>query len=262
GESMVVRLLSTGPDRRSLADLGMAPDTLAAYRAALDKGWGMIVVTGPTGAGKTTTLYATLATLAGPTRTAVSVEDPVERRLPFVRQSQVNRRAGFTFPVGIKHALRQDPDILMVGEIRDAETARAAAQGALTGHLTLTSLHTGDAAGAIDRLVDLGVERYQIAAIFRGALAQRLVRAFCVSCGGKGCPRCHGEGYRGRIGLFEFLPADDELREMIRNGAPASALREKAARIEGYVSLADDGRRKVADGITDTVELVRGLHGL
>lgn len=262
GESVVVRLLSTGPDLRSLIDLGMAPDTLAAYRSALETGWGMVIVTGPTGAGKTTTLYATLASMAGPTRTAVTVEDPVERRLPYVRQAQVNRRSGFTFPVGVKHALRQDPDILMVGEIRDAETASAAVQAALTGHLTLTSLHTGDAAGAIDRLIDLGVEPYRIGATFRGALAQRLVRALCVDCRGAGCPRCHGAGYRGRIGLFEFLPADDELRQMIRDGAPSSRIREKASGLPGYVNLADDGRRKIEAGITDEAEVVRGLHGI
>ncbi len=262
GESVVVRLLSTGSDRRTLADLGMAADTVASYKEALESGWGMVIVTGPTGAGKTTTLYATLATLAGPTRTAVTVEDPVERRLPFVRQSQVNRRAGFTFPVGVKHALRQDPDILMVGEVRDPETASAAVQAALTGHLALTSLHTADAAGAIDRLVDLGVERYRIAATFRGALAQRLVRALCERCKGTGCPRCHGVGYRGRVGLFEFLSADDELRQMIRDGASTATLRDHAARVDGYVTLVDDGRRKVAAGITDETELRRALHGL
>jgi type II secretory ATPase GspE/PulE/Tfp pilus assembly ATPase PilB-like protein len=261
GESLVIRLLAADHGRLPLASLGMSRSTLVPYRAAMAGAGGMVVVTGPTGAGKTTTLYATLAELAGPERTVVTIEDPVERRLPHVRQSQVNRRAGFTFPVGVKHALRQDPDIVMVGEIRDAETAAAATQAAMTGHLCITSLHTADAVGVIDRLVDLGVERYQVAAVLRGAVSQRLVRTVCAACRGDGCQACRDGGYRGRAGVFAFLPVDAVVSRMIREGASAEAIAAYATESLGMTSLADDAARKVADGSTTAEEVERSLHG-
>ncbi|MCB9848567.1 MAG: Flp pilus assembly complex ATPase component TadA [Phycisphaeraceae bacterium] len=263
GERLVIRLL----DKRKsqffhLENLGMPRALRDRFSAVCVRPHGMILVTGPTGSGKTTTLYSVLQRVASPNRNVMTIEDPIEYELPGVSQSQINLRKGVTFATGLRHILRQDPDVIMVGEIRDAETARIAIQSALTGHLVFSTLHTNSAVTAVTRLIDLGVEPYLINDSLAAALAQRLVRRKCAACDGTGaiagepCEGCRGRGLRGRVGLYELLVMDDRLRTLIGSGASASVL-EAAARESGMQSLRDAGLDAVVAGVTTRSEIDR-----
>ena len=282
GENTVLRILDKSGGLMRLEDLGLAEEMLVQYRRAITRPYGLILVTGPTGSGKTTTLYATLAILNTPEKNIITIEDPVEYHLKMVRQSQVNPKAGLTFASGIRSILRQDPDIIMVGEIRDLETAQTAIQAALTGHLVLSTLHTNDAVGAIARLLDMGVEPFLIGSALVGVVAQRLVRTVCPRCKephavpphllkslglglqvtfyrGRGCHFCRDTGYRGRIGMFEFLPMSDPQRELVTTRASAAELKRLALQ-EGMQELRTDGIRKAARGITSLEEVLRATQ--
>lgn len=272
GERAVVRILDTDRGRR-LADLdavGMPTDVRAAYERVAARPNGMVLLTGPTGSGKTTTLYATLRLIAAQSNQAgriggaslniMTVEDPVEYRLSApgvtVSQSQVNRKKGMSFASGLRHILRQDPDVVMVGEVRDAETASLAIQAALTGHLVFSTLHTNDAVGAPPRLIDLGVEPYLVSAALTAVMAQRLVRTLHGDCGGRGCDACLLSGYAGRTGIFELFVLDEHARELVSNASSAAALRRHAAHC-GMRTLRADGLRLVGLGITSRTEVER-----
>jgi type IV pilus assembly protein PilB len=247
---------------------------------------GLILVTGPTGSGKSTTLYAALNEIASMENNVCTVEDPIEYHLPLLNQVQVQERIGLTFSKALRTLLRQDPDVIMVGEIRDEETARTAIQAALTGHLVLSTLHTNDACGAVTRLVHMGVETYLIAAALNGVLAQRLVRRICPKCQvpyepqravrkaidrmgltidkffrGAGCRRCRNTGYHGRIGIHELFVLNDEIRECVSNSPAPGALRQLAIR-QGMISLGQDGYRKVRDGLTTVEEVLQVVGDL
>jgi len=221
-----------------------------------------VLVTGPTGSGKTTTLYAFLRQLADGQRKILTIEDPIEYRLAGISQSQVNPAIGLDFASALRSFLRHDPDVIMVGEIRDEETARTAIQAALTGHLVLSTLHTNDAPGAVTRLKDMGVEPYLIASTLIGAFAQRLVRTLCGECAGRGCARCGETGYAGRIAIAEGFEIDAELAELIRAEAGQAALRGALDR-KDFALMAADGRAKIAAGLTRSEEVERavGRHG-
>jgi len=257
GERLVIRLL----DKRrtelfDLERLGMPPEARRRFAALCERPHGMILVTGPTGSGKTTTLYSALLRLNRSELNIMTLEDPIEYELPGISQSQINPRKGVTFGSGLRHVLRQDPDVIMVGEIRDAETAKIAVQSALTGHLVFSTLHTNSAASAVTRLVDLGVEPYLINAALTATLAQRLVRTLCVGCRGAGCGDCAGKGFRGRLGLYELLVMDPKLRELVAGGASASALHDAAVR-GGMQTLREGGLAAVASGLTTRSEVDR-----
>ncbi|MBL0922078.1 MAG: type II/IV secretion system protein, partial [Phycisphaerales bacterium] len=257
GERLVIRLL----DKRrtelfDLERLGMPPEARRRFAALCERPHGMILVTGPTGSGKTTTLYSALLRLNRSELNIMTLEDPIEYELPGISQSQINPRKGVTFGSGLRHVLRQDPDVIMVGEIRDAETAKIAVQSALTGHLVFSTLHTNSAASAVTRLVDLGVEPYLINAALTATLAQRLVRTLCADCRGAGCAECSGKGFRGRLGLYELLVMDARLRELVAGGASASALHEAAVRA-GMQTLREGGLAAVANGLTTRSEVDR-----
>jgi general secretion pathway protein E len=264
GERVVLRLLDHARQPADFASLGM-PDPIAGpFLERAGRANGIILVTGPTGSGKTTTLYATIRQIGTSRVNIMTIEDPIEYELSTsglqVSQSQVNTRKGVTFATGLRHILRQDPDVVMVGEIRDAETARTAIQASLTGHLVLSTLHTNDAASAITRLVDLGVESYLVSATLSAVLAQRLVRRVHRACGGAGCADCLGTGLKGRTGVFELVVVSERLRRRIREGADAGSLRE-AARAEGMSSLVDAGEWLVREGVTTREEAARVLLG-
>jgi type II secretory ATPase GspE/PulE/Tfp pilus assembly ATPase PilB-like protein len=286
GESLVLRLLdSGGAQSRSLTDLGITPSVQEAWTQLVARSSGLLLVTGPTGSGKTTTLYASLSERSTPGVKVVTVEDPVEYRLEGVVQLPVNTKAGFGFPNALRAILRHDPDVILVGEMRDVETADIAVQAALTGHLVLSTLHTTDATGAIARLTEMGVPAYLLAATLQGVLAQRLVRQTCVSCGrwralttdeqavlrgatpaidppilqvfeGSGCGVCAQSGYRGRAAITELLVLDDVLRAAFVNGASLESMRA-AVRARGVMSLQHDGWRAVRDGRTTIAEVTR-----
>jgi type II secretion system protein E len=283
GESVVMRILDRSATLLTLEDVGMRQDTLVRFRRLISQPHGIILVTGPTGSGKTTSLYAALSEIYSPERKVITIEDPVEYQLHGVNQMQVHPQIGLTFANGLRHIVRQDPDVIMVGEIRDGETAEIAIHAALTGHLVLSTLHTNDAAGAISRLLDMGAEPYLVASSLIGSVAQRLVRVICPSCRttvprehemwsqaevldpelargplhyGAGCEDCKGFGYRGRLGIFEVLPIDDAIRHMILQRAAASDTRQHAIR-SGMVTLMGDAKRKVLDGTTTVSELLR-----
>ncbi|MEL6396633.1 MAG: GspE/PulE family protein [Planctomycetota bacterium] len=265
GERVVIRLLDTS-DGVALTDLdalGMPPDVASAYRRITSRPNGVVLLTGPTGSGKTTTLYATLRWIAARgdgELNVMTVEDPIEYELSTagvaISQAQVNTRKGVTFASGLRHILRQDPDVVMVGEIRDAETARIAIQASLTGHLVFSTLHTNDAASAVTRLVDLGVEPYLVAASLSAVVAQRLVRRVHAECSGRGCEACMGTGFRGRLPLFELLEIDEGLREGIASGETCASLRE-GARAHGMRTLYEDGLDRVSSGLTTREEVAR-----
>ena len=269
GERLVLRLLDPRAGRIGLDELGMAPDTCTQFQALLGEPHGILLVTGPTGSGKSTTLYAALQTLDAGSLNIVTVEDPVEYDLPGVGQIQVNPRIELDFARALRAILRQDPDVILIGEIRDAETARIAVQASLTGHLVLATLHTNDAASAVTRLLDMGIEPFLLASSLRGVLAQRLVRRLCLECstpagdGGErvavGCPACGHTGYAGRNGIYELLTLDDELARIVRDGGDEDALRTLARR-HGSRCLFDDGRRHVAAGRTSEEELQRVMR--
>jgi len=205
GEKAVIRLLDRGKAALPLESLGMAEEELCHYKKEIEKPQGMIIVCGPTGCGKTTTLYSSLEKINMESLNIITIEDPVEYQLPGINQVQINQKAGLTFAKGLRGILRQDPDVIMVGEIRDAETASIAVRAAMTGHLVFATLHTNDAAGAPSRLKDMGIEPYLIDDTLNCVLSQRLVRKLCVNCKGNGCKSCDSKGYRGRIGVFEML---------------------------------------------------------
>jgi len=281
GENVVLRLLDRSSAVFGLSELGFSPEVDRLYREAIRKPYGLVLVTGPTGSGKTSTLYATLSALNSPEKNIITIEDPVEYHIKMIRQSQINPKAGITFATGLRSILRQDPDIIMVGEIRDGETAEMAIQAALTGHLVLSTLHTNDAVGTITRLTDMGIEPFLIAGSLSGVLAQRLVRSICDKCRvpyspaepllaylglkpradlkfyrGRGCPTCKTTGYRGRLAIFEFLPVHEKVRELIASGAPKAALNQEATQ-RGMKSLRDDGIQKVLEGRTTVEEILR-----
>ncbi len=266
GERAVLRLLDKEGGRLDLAKLGMGAVVLGGFDRLVHQPHGIVLVTGPTGSGKTTTLYAALGRLDAATTNILTVEDPIEYDLDGVGQTQVNPRIDMTFAKALRSILRQDPDVIMVGEIRDLETAQVAVQASLTGHLVLATLHTNDAAAAVTRLVDMGVEPFLLSSSLLGVLAQRLVRKLCTQCrepdpvaGGwrpVGCLACNRSGFAGRTGVYEMLTVDDAIRALIHRGAAESEIRA-AALAAGMVPMRDDGRRWVESGVTSLDEVVR-----
>jgi type II secretory ATPase GspE/PulE/Tfp pilus assembly ATPase PilB-like protein len=283
GEKTVIRLLDKSRELLSLKDLGMLPKDLSTLRALLSRPQGMVLVTGPTGSGKTTTLYAALLQVRSPNVNIVTVEDPVEYQIGGISQIQVNERAGISFSTGLKSILRQDPDIIMVGEIRDRITAEIAFQAALTGHLVLSTLHTNNAVAAITRLVNMGIESHLVASSVTGVVAQRLVRRTCPHCQvtycpdgttladfgldphctppptfvhGRGCDRCHYQGFLGRTGLYEVLRMDESIREMVMSRESEARLLA-AARRGGMTTMAEDGLLKARKNATTLEEVER-----
>lgn len=279
GERVVLRLLDKQAGRLELPRLGMPADTLAALRQLLAKPHGILLVTGPTGSGKTTSLYAALSSLNDQTRNILTVEDPIEYHLPGVGQMPVNPKVDMTFARGLRAILRQDPDVVMVGEIRDRETAEIAVQASLTGHLVLSTLHTNTAVGAVTRLVDMGVDAYLLASSLVGILAQRLLRTLCPHCKtaysadeatcerlgldsaappqlfrAVGCDQCQ-HGYRGRIGIYELISVTPAVSVLIHQGASEQALIEETRKVSR--SLFQDGRQRVLEGVTSLDELLR-----
>ncbi|HYC37625.1 MAG TPA: type II secretion system ATPase GspE [Usitatibacter sp.] len=279
GERVVLRLLDKQAGRLTLDALGMGSATRDAIDALIQQPHGILLVTGPTGSGKTTTLYSALSRLDRKTRNILTVEDPIEYELDGIGQTPVNPRIEMTFARALRAILRQDPDVVMIGEIRDLETAQIAVQASLTGHLVLATLHTNDAPGAVTRLIDMGIEPYLLASTLNGVLAQRLVRKLCDECKAPyepdaaessvfsgasperlyravGCGACNFSGYRGRTGIYELLTADDSLRHEIHDSAEESVLRERALR-NGMVRLREDGLRWVREGVTSLDEVLR-----
>ncbi len=286
GESIVLRLLNREEVRLDLTYLGMPPDLLDTFGRLIQRPYGLILVTGPTGSGKTTTLYAAMNRINAPDKKIVTVEDPVEYQLDGINQIQVKPKIGLTFASALRTILRQDPDVVLVGEIRDAETAEIAVQSALTGHLVFSTLHTNDAASAIIRLQEMGVESYLLSSSLLGVLAQRLVRRICPRCKteyemspellqqvvqtlgvdreqvsakvwrGNGCPHCANTGYSGRTGIFEFLEVDDQVRRLILQGADNAGI-SRAAQSAGMQTLRQDGMKKVLEGQTTLDEVMR-----
>lgn len=283
GESLVMRILDRDALILDLEKLGLPDVLLPEYIDLISKPYGMILVTGPTGSGKTTTLYTTLAKINSPETKIITLEEPVEYQLRGVNQIQVNTKIGMTFANGLRSIVRQDPDIILVGEIRDRETAETAIQSALTGHLLFSTLHTNDAAGAVTRLLDIGVENFLLSSTLLGILAQRLVRVICPHCkmrvepeakliramnlspdkicgieffAGAGCEECNHTGFRGRIGIFEYLPVDDDIRREITARSSTERIKDVALE-KGIVTLRQDGWDKVKRGITTISEVLR-----
>jgi general secretion pathway protein E len=234
----------------------MTGETLRRFLALIGQPHGIILVTGPTGSGKTTTLYAALSRLDASTSNIMTVEDPIEYELPGIGQTQVNAKIDLDFAKALRAILRQDPDVIMIGEIRDYETAQIAIQASLTGHLVLATLHTNDAASAVTRLTDMGVEPFLLSSSLLGVLAQRLVRKLCTHCRGPGCSECGHTGYQGRTGVFELMVANEQIRTLIHNRAAEADIRD-AALAHGMTLMRDDGERLVREGITSREELVR-----
>ena len=256
GERAVLRLLDKSESKLSLESVGMQGDVLQRFEGLIGQPHGIILVTGPTGSGKTTTLYAALGRLDATRNNIMTVEDPIEYELPGVGQTQVNSKIDLTFAKALRAILRQDPDIIMIGEIRDFETAQIAIQASLTGHLVLATLHTNDAASAITRLTDMGVEPFLLSSSLLGVLAQRLVRKYCASCHGHGCDACGHTGYAGRTGVFELLVTNDTIRAQIHNAAAEASIREQAL-ADGMTLMRDDGERLIATGVTSREEVLR-----
>ena len=267
GESIVMRLLRKDAMKFDLRELGMNETLLGKFENLISIPHGIILVVGPTGSGKTTTLYSVMQQLNDRKRKIITIEDPVEYQLPGLSQMQVNPKIGLSFASGLRHIVRQDPDVILVGEIRDRETADIAINAALTGHLVLSTLHTNDAVGTITRLSDMGVEGFLIASALFGVLSQRLVRRVCPYCRGTGsgpngrCRNCGGSGYRGRTGIYELLQIDDELRGAIIAKRPSGEINEIARR-NGMIPLLEDGQSKVEQGITTEAELLRIAAGV
>jgi general secretion pathway protein E len=256
GERAVLRLLDKSAEKVSLAGVGMQGDTLEAFKKLVIQPHGIVLVTGPTGSGKTTTLYAALSSLDASKLNIMTVEDPVEYDLSGIGQTQVNSKIDLTFAKALRAILRQDPDIVMIGEIRDHETARIAVQASLTGHLVFATLHTNDATSAVTRLIDMGIEPFLLSSSLLGVLAQRLVRKICQQCQGKGCEACFNQGYIGRTGIFELLVVNDVIRSHIHNQTAESQIRQAAIE-KGMVLMYDDGEKLVHNGITSREELLR-----
>lgn len=284
GEKIVIRILDREKFALNLDELSFTPENLALYRRLYNYGSGIVLLTGPTGSGKTTTLYATLAELNSSERNIVTIEDPVEYRINGISQVAVNEKAGLTFASGLRSILRQDPDIIMLGEIRSLDTAETAIRAALTGHLVFSTLHTNNAAGAAVRLVDMGIEPFLVASALRGVVAQRLVRRICPQCKtayaanaeekaylninsgdcltlykGSGCEKCRGTGYLGRMALQEVMPVVPELKKFILGKAQEEALFAEAEKF-GAVSMRSDGVQKVLKGHTSLEEVLQAVH--
>ncbi len=279
GENIVLRILDKSNVILGLSQLGFSDKDLKGFEKLITRPNGIILVTGPTGSGKTTTLYAALSVINSIEKNIITIEDPVEYDVPLIRQTQVNPLAGLTFANGLRNILRQDPDIIMVGEIRDKETAEIAIQASLTGHLVLSTLHTNDAVSSLTRLLDMGIEPFLIATSVTGILAQRLVRVICPKCKesympsdemlrdlkldykgefyrGKGCQNCKNTGYFGRIGIFEFLVMNDELKSMVVAKMPGREIQKKAI-ILGSRTIYEDGIEKIKNGSTTPDEVLR-----
>jgi len=287
GEMVTLRLLDKSIATMTPSELGFLPENLAKYEKMLKVPYGMILISGPTGAGKTTTLYASVNSLDLIGRNVITIEDPVEYRFERINQAQVNPRAGLTFASGLRSILRLDPDVILVGEIRDAETAKIAIQSALTGHLVLSSIHANDAVGVVFRLLDLDIEPFLVSSALIGVVAQRMVRKICPDCArlvdvplieqmtyakeigeergkflcGSGCKSCAHTGYRGRTGIFEMLYMSDQIRTMLLNGTTATQLRTQAIK-EGMIPLIRDGMLKVKAGITTPSEVLRNAFSV
>jgi type II secretion system protein E len=284
GESCVMRILDKQTAMLGLTELGMESGMFGRFRRLIQEPHGIILVTGPTGSGKTTTLYAGLSEIYSIEKKIITVEDPVEYQLNGINQIQVQPSIGLTFAGGLRSIVRQDPDVIMVGEIRDHETVEISIQAALTGHLVFSTLHTNDAAGAVSRLLDMGAEPFLVASSLIGVAAQRLVRQNCRFCKepyvekpevlreigiepdmvkdkplmkGKGCPECRGLGFRGRSGIYEMLTVDEVIRKMIINRASASDIRQHAQKTQGMLTMLQDGREKVLQGYTTIAEVLR-----
>ncbi len=287
GERVTLRILDKSLPLFTLPELGFLPDALKKYRAMLNSPFGMILVGGPTGSGKTTTLYASINELDQNERNILTIEDPIEYRFIDINQTQANPKAGITFASGLRAIMRHDPDVILVGEIRDKDTAVTAVQAALTGHLVLSSIHANDAVGVLFRLMDLGVEPYLIPSTLVGVVAQRMVRRICSHCcalfqpsveeqiaykeemkqqpttfySGAGCNLCANTGYRGRTGLFEILIMTEEIRRMLLSNTSASDIKAQALR-EGMVPMKRDGMLKVKEGITSVSEVLRSVFSI
>jgi general secretion pathway protein E len=256
GERAVLRLLDKSGSKLSLESVGMTGDTLRRFLELIAQPHGIILVTGPTGSGKTTTLYAALSRMDASSSNIMTVENPIEYELHGIGQTQVNARIDLDFAMALRAILRQDPDVIMIGEIRDHETAQIAIQASLTGHLVLATLHTNDAPSAVNRLIDMGVEPFLLSSSLLGVLAQRLVRKLCTHCSGAGCAHCSQTGYQGRTGIFELMVANDEIRSQIHNRASEADIRA-AALGAGMTQMREDGERLVREGLTSREELLR-----
>ncbi len=256
GENLVLRVLNTSNILLGLEQIGFQGSNLENYKALLHKPNGIILVTGPTGSGKTTTLYSSISTINNTEKSIYTTEDPVEYRLPGIRQTQVDPQIGLTFAHGLRAILRQDPNIIMVGEIRDSETAQIAIQAALTGHLVMATLHTNSAAGAISRLIDIGVEPFLLASSIIGVIGQRLVRLICIDCKGKGCAQCLQTGYKGRRGIYELMVPNERLRGLIMKRSSTEEI-HNAAIEAGMKVLRENGLDLVSEGLTTKEEILR-----
>ncbi|MCP4266296.1 MAG: type II/IV secretion system protein, partial [Candidatus Brocadiaceae bacterium] len=281
GECVVMRILDQRTASMSLDQLGFSTGSLDIYQSFIERPNGIVLITGPTGSGKTTTLYGSLNKINSPDKNIITVEDPVEYHLNLIRQTQINSKAGVTFASAMRSILRQDPDVIMIGEMRDRETAEIAIQAAMTGHLVFSTLHTNDAPGAISRLIDMGIEPFLIASSVIGIVAQRLVRANCSHCTetyvpgerllkgagiqdrtnitfskGKGCEHCRDSGYKGRLGLYETLAVDNKIRDLIIKQETPHIIAESARETQDFKSLVDDGINKVKDGLTSLEEVL------
>jgi type IV pilus assembly protein PilB len=285
GENVVLRLLDTSSGIHTLDQLGYSADDIAGIKKMIKMPYGMILCTGPTGSGKSTSLFAMLKEINSPDTHIITLEDPVEYRMEHIRQAQLNRRAGMTFASGLRSILRQDPDVIMVGEIRDTETANVAVQAALTGHMVFSTVHTNDAAGAVTRFIEMGVAPFLVSSVMLVIIAQRLVRRVCTHCGeqvipppelleywgippgdsirfmkAKGCSHCLDTGYRGRVGLYEILYIDDAVRDMILSGKTAKEISRLAHEAGQLRTLKEDAARKVMDRITTPEEAMSALQ--
>jgi len=281
GENVVLRLLDASSALLSLEDLGFSKSNLDVFNKLIHRPHGIILVTGPTGSGKTTTLYAALNKINTVEKNIITIEDPVEYKLEGIRQIQINNKVGLTFASGLRSILRQDPNVIMVGEMRDYETAEIAIQAALTGHLVFSTLHTNDAPGAVTRMIDMGVEPFLVSSSVIGVLAQRLVRTICGECKekytpaeeelkdlglnvsekvefhrGKGCPKCMSTGYKGRVSIYELMIPDEKIRGAIMSQSSSDGIR-KLALENGMLTLKDDGVKKIREGVTTVEEVLR-----
>jgi type IV pilus assembly protein PilB len=284
GENLVLRLLPKGDIIFGMQDLGFSDSDMLRFNKLIYNPYGMFLVTGPTGSGKTTTLYAALNEVNQTTRNIITLEDPVEHQIPLIRQVQINPKAGLTFSTGLRSILRQDPDVIMVGEIRDLETAELAIRSALTGHLLLSTIHTNDAPSTLIRLTDMGIEPFLVSSAIIGVLAQRLVRKNCPKCSieykptqeelvllnldpnhkyvkGRGCKTCSQSGFLGRIGIFELLVLDETIKNILLKNASANEMRKLAIEA-GFKTMKEDGIEKINDGLTTPAELLKVIQFL
>ena len=286
GEAVIIRVLEESEGVRSLTELGMSSAALKLFEVSFRRPWGAVIVTGPTGSGKSTTMYATLAELNDPSRNIITVEDPIEYRLTGVKQMQVNRKAGLGFPTALRSILRADPDVVMIGEMRDPETAKIACEAALTGHLVITSLHTNDATSTPVRLLDMGIEPFMVTSALNCIVAQRLARRLCDRCKEPhdisvdeafdavlpdwvhdkghtffkpiGCNACSNTGYRGRIAVHEVLEMTEEIDHLVVSNAIPSDIQALAVE-QGMVTMREDGLQKAASGETSLEEILRAI---